>query len=103
MHVWPTFVQLNVSGEFCTIFWTYLLKIWKKSVQIDGLDSCLGEEGADDRFGTFVTHSKQYRDIMQALFFFFLLKGARSLGFISFSVLFYRVIKSFNTYFKNSY
>ena len=42
------------------------------------------------------------RDIMQALFFF-LPKGARRLGFISFSVLFYRVTKSFNTSFDNSY
>ena len=59
MHVWPTFVQLNVCGEFCTIFWTYLLKMCKKPIQIDGLDSCLGEEGADARFGSYLTHLKQ--------------------------------------------
>ena len=53
------FVQLNVCREFCTIFWTYLLKMCKKPIQIDGLDSCLGEEGADARFGSYLTHSKQ--------------------------------------------
>ena len=52
MHIWPTFVQLNVCGEFCKIFWTYLLKMCKKPIQIDGLDSCLGKEGANFRFGT---------------------------------------------------
>ena len=31
----------------------------KKPIQIDGLDSCLGEEGVDARFGTYLTHSKQ--------------------------------------------
>ena len=60
MHVWPTFVQLNVCGEFCTIFWTYLLKMCKKPIQIDGLDSCLGEESADAKFGTYLTHWKQH-------------------------------------------
>ena len=42
---------------------------------------------------------------MQALFFLFVcfLNGARRLGFISFSVLFYRVTKSFSTYFENLY
>ena len=58
----------------------------KKPIQKDGLDSCLGEEGEDSRFGTYLTHSKQ----------------DTRLGFISFSVLYYRVTKSFNTYFKNS-
>ena len=101
MHVWPTFVQLTVCGEFCTIFWTYLLKICKNPVQLDGLDSCLGKEDADARFGTFVTHSKQDTRYNTSLVFF-LSKGAKRLGLISFSVLFYRVTKSFNTYFKNS-
>ena len=101
MDVWPTFVQLNVSGEFCTIFWTYSLKMCKKPIQIDTLGSCLGEEGTDARFGTFVTHSKQDTRYNASLVFF-LSKGARRLGFISFFVLFYRVTKSFNTYFKNS-
>ena len=44
----------------------------KKPNQIDGLDSCFGEEGVDARFGTYLTHSKQdtrYNAIMQALFF----------------------------------
>ena len=70
MHVWPTFVQLNVFGEFCTIFWTYLLKMCKKRIQIDALDSCLGEEDADARFGTLVTHSKQDTRYNASLVFF---------------------------------
>ena len=72
MHVWPTFIQLNVCRKICAIFWTYLLKMCKKRNQIDGLDSCFGEEGVDARFGTYLTHSKQdtrYNAIMQALFF----------------------------------
>ena len=73
----------------------------KKPIQIDGLDSCLGEEGADARFGTYLTHSKQ-DTTYNANLVFFLSKGARRLGFISFSVLLYRVTKSFSTYFKNS-
>ena len=43
-----------------------------------------------------------HTDIIQVLYFF-LSKGARRSGFISFSVLCYRVTKSFNTHFKNSY
>ena len=74
----------------------------KKPIQVDALGSCLGEEGTDARFGTFVTHSKQDTRYNASLVFF-LLKGARRSGFISFSVLFYRITKSFNTYFKNSY
>ena len=70
----------------------------KTPIQIDDLDSCLGREGADARFGTFVTHSKQETRCNASLVFF-LSKGARRLGFISFSVLFYRVTKSFKTYF----
>ena len=101
MHVGPTLVQLNVFGEFCTISWTYLLKMCKKPIQIDASDFCLGEEGADARFGTFVTHWKQDTRYNASLVFF-LLKGAGRSGFISFFVLFYRLTKSFNTYFKNS-
>ena len=86
MHVWPTFAQLNDFAEFCSMIWTYLLKMCKKPIQIDVLDSCLGKEDADARFGTFATY-----------------KGARRSGFIYFSVLFYCVTKSFNTYFKNWY
>ena len=85
MHVWPIFVQLKVCGEYFIIFWPYLLKMCKTPIQIDGLDSCLSEEGTDARLRTFATHS------------------ARRLGFISFSVLFYRVTKSSNTYFKDLY
>ena len=67
-----------------------------------GLDFCLGAESPDARFGTYLTHSKQ--DMRNnASLAFFLLKGTRRLGFISFYVLFYRVTKSFNTYLKNLY
>ena len=61
----------------------------KKPIQIDGLVSCLGEKGTDVRFGTHLAHSKQDTRYNSSLDFF-LLKGARRLGFISFSVLFYR-------------
>ena len=74
----------------------------KKPIQKDVLDSCLSEEGADSRFGTYLTHSKQDTGYNASLVFS-LWKGARRLGFISFSVLYYRVTKSFNTYFKNSF
>ena len=42
----------------------------KKRIQIDALDSCLGEEGADARFGTLVTHSKQDTRYNASLVFF---------------------------------
>ena len=64
--------------------------MWKKPIQKDVLDSCLGEEGADSRFGTYLTHSKQDTGYNASLVFS-LWKGARRLGFISFSVLYYRV------------
>ena len=102
MHVLPTFVQLNNCRKFFTIFWTYLLKMCKKQMKIDGLHSWLGKEGADARFGTCLTHSKQ--DMRYNVYHvFFLTKGATRLGFISFSVLFHRVTKNFKTYFKNFY
>ena len=68
--------------------------MYKKIIQIDGLDSCLGEKGADTRFGKYLTHSKQDTRYNASLVIF-LWKGARRLGFISFSVLFYRATKSF--------
>ena len=43
----------------------------KKTIQIDGLDSCLGKEDADSRFGAFVTHSKQDTKYDTNLVFFF--------------------------------
>ena len=43
----------------------------KKPIQIDGLDSCLGEESADARFGTYLTHSKQNARYNASLVFFF--------------------------------
>ena len=42
----------------------------KKPIQIDGLDSCLGEESADARFGTYLTHSKQDTRYNASLAFF---------------------------------
>ena len=57
MHVWSIFVQLSVCREFSTMFWTYLLKMCIKPIQIESLDSCLGEEGEDASLGTFATHS----------------------------------------------
>ena len=74
----------------------------EKPIQIDGLDSCLGEEGADARFSTYLTHSKE-NTTYNASLAFFLLKGVKRLGFISFSVLLYRVTKAFSNYFKNLY
>ena len=41
----------------------------KKPIQIDGLNSCLGEKRAD-RFGTFVTHSTQDTRYNASLAFF---------------------------------
>ena len=41
----------------------------KKSFQIDGLDSCLSEEDADARFGTYLAHSKQDTGYNTSLFF----------------------------------
>ena len=43
----------------------------KKPIQIDGLDSCLGEKGANARFGTYLTHSKQDTRYNTSLVFFF--------------------------------
>ena len=102
MDVWPTFVQLNVSGEFCTIFWTYSLKMCEKPIQIDALGSCLGEEGTDARFGTFVTHSKQDTRYNASLVFFSV-EGSKKIGLYLFFCFFYCVTKSFNIYFKNLY
>ena len=42
----------------------------KKPIQIDGLDSCLGEKGANARFGTYLTHSKQDTRYNASLAFF---------------------------------
>ena len=70
----------------------------KEPVQIDGLDSCLVADGADARFCTYLTHSKQDARYNASLVFF-VSNGARRLGFFSFPVLFYRVTKSFNSYF----
>ena len=42
----------------------------KKPIQIDGLDSCLGEQSADARFGTYLTHSKQDARYNASLVFF---------------------------------
>ena len=42
----------------------------KKPIQIDGLDSCLGEESADARFGTYLTYSIQDVRYNASLVFF---------------------------------
>ena len=76
--------------------------MYKKPIQIDGLHSCFGEEVADTRFGTYLTYLKQGTRY-NASHVYFMSKRATRLGFISFSVLFHRVTKSFNTYFKNSH
>ena len=78
------------------VFWTYLLEMCKRPIKIDGLRSCLDEEGTDARFGIYLTHWKQ-NTRYDAYHVFLLTKGATRLGFISFSVLFHRVTKSFNT------
>ena len=102
MHVWPTFNQLNVCGKLCTVFWTYLLKMYKKPIQIDGLHSCLGEEGPYARSGTYLTHSQQDTRY-NASHVYFVPKGTTRLGFNCFSVLFHPVTNTFNTYLKNLY
>ena len=51
----------------------------KKLIQVDGLNSCLDEEGAVARFGTYLTRSKQDTRYNANLVFV-------RLGFISFSV-----------------
>ena len=91
------YVFLTVfSNSVSTIFWTYLLKMCKKPIEIDGFNSCLGKQGADAKFGTYLAHSTQ--DTRYNASLFFLSKGARRLGFISFSILFSCVSKSFNTF-----
>ena len=45
--------------------------MYEKPIQIDGLDSRLGEEGTDARFGTYLTHSKQDTRYNTSLVFFF--------------------------------
>ena len=42
----------------------------KKSIQIDGLNSSLGEEGTDARFGIYLAHSKQDTRYNASLAFF---------------------------------
>ena len=72
----------------------------EKPIQIDGLNSFLGEEGADGRIDTYLTQLKQDTRY-NARHVYFVSKGATRLIFISFSVLFHRAIKSFDTDFKN--
>ena len=67
------FGQLNVCGEFYTIFWTYLLKMCKKPIQIDGLDSCSGEEGAVPG----LVHSQQIHARYNARLVFFSVEGSK--------------------------
>ena len=44
--------------------------MYEKPIQTDGWDSCLGEEGTDARFGTYLTHSKQDTRYNASLAFF---------------------------------
>ena len=55
----------------------------KKPIKIDGLHSCLGEEGADARFGTYVTHSKEDTRC-NAYHAFFSDKGSNKISFYFF-------------------
>ena len=48
----------------------------KKQVKIDGLHSCLDEEGADASFGTYLTQSKEDTRYNAYHVFFLLTKGA---------------------------
>ena len=74
----------------------------KKTIQVDCLHSCLGEESADTRFGIYLAHSKQDTRY-NASHVFFLSKGDTRLGFIYFSVLSHLFTKYFNAYLENSY
>ena len=65
------------------------IPVWVKKVQMPGLVHTLAHSKQDTRYN--------------ASLVFFLSKRARRLALISFSVLFYLVTKSFNTYFKYSY
>ena len=60
----------------------------KKTIQIDGLDSCLGEEGVDARFGTYLTHSKQDTRYNASLGFCFV-EGSKKIRFL---FLFYIIV-----------
>ena len=55
----------------------------KKTIQIDGLDSCLAEEGVDARFGTYLTHSKQDTRYNASLAFFSV-EGSKKIRFYFF-------------------
>ena len=74
----------------------------KKTIQVDCLHSCLGEESADTRFGIYLAHSKQDTRY-NASHVFFLSKGDTRLGFIYFSVLSNHFTKYFNAYLENLY
>ena len=80
--------------------------MYEKPIQIDGLDSRLGEEGTDARFGTYLTHSKQDTRYNASLLLF-PVEGSKKIRFyffICFILLcYYYCVKSFKTYFKNSY
>ena len=56
--------------NFVKYFELVCSKCVKRPIQIDGLDSCLGEEGADFRFGTYLTHLKQGTRYDASLVFF---------------------------------
>ena len=58
----------------------------KKSIQIDGLNSSLGEEGTDARFGIYLAHSKQDTRYNASLAFFSI-EGSKKIRFYFFFCL----------------
>ena len=80
-HIWIQFC-LCVSNSVSTIFWTYLLKMCKKPIEIDGFNSCLGKQGADARFGTYLAHSTQ--DTRYNASLFFSVEGSKKIRFYFF-------------------
>ena len=52
-----------------------------KSIQIDGLHSCLAEESADARFGTYLAYSKEDKRFVFSVFCFFLFLFLFFVGF----------------------
>ena len=54
--------------------------MYEKPIQTDDWDSCLGEEGTDARFGTYLTHSKQDTRYNASLVFFSV-RGSKKIRF----------------------
>ena len=73
----------------------------KKPIQIDGLDPCLGEEGADTRFGTYLTHSKQGVRYNASLVFYSA-EGSKKVRFYFFFMLLSLLILTLKNRIKNA-